>query len=83
MGRAAEASTDVQLKGGILSYSRSRGLFADVKLEGAVIAEHWDGDKELYGKSYSAEYILLKNKAKMPESADRILKVLKKYPYKK
>ena len=79
VGRAAEASTDIQLKGGILSYSRSRGLFAGVKLEGAVIAQHWDGDKELYGKSLSAREILLGNKANMPDSAKDLLKVLNKY----
>ncbi len=79
VGRSAEASTDIQLKGGILSYSRSRGLFAGVKLEGAVITQHWDGDKELYGKSLSAREILLENKAKMPESAEGLLKVLNKY----
>ena len=54
VGRSAEAATDVQLKGGILSYSRSRGLFAGIKLEGAVITEHWDGDEELYGKKLPA-----------------------------
>ncbi len=83
VGRAAEASTDLHLKGGILSYSRSRGLFAGVKLEGAVLTQHWDGDNELYGKSLSAREILLENKVKMPKSADEALKVLKKYPYKK
>lgn len=83
VGRAGEASTDVQLKGGILSYSRSRGLFAGVKLEGAVLAQHWDGDKELYGKSLSAEEILIKNKADMPKSADGALKVLNRYRFKK
>ena len=83
VGRAAEASTDVQLKGGILSYSRSRGLFAGVKLEGAVITQHWEGDKELYGKDLSAREILLENAAKMPKSADAMLKVLGKYPFKK
>jgi lipid-binding SYLF domain-containing protein len=79
VGRAGEASTDIQLKGGILSYSRSRGLFAGVKLEGAVLAQHWDGDKELYGKNLSAEEILIENKAKMPKSADGVLKLLNKY----
>lgn len=82
VGRAAEASTDAHLKGGILSYSRTRGLFAGAKLEGAVITQHWDGDAELYGKSLSAEDILIKNRAKMPESADGILKILNKYSYK-
>jgi len=83
VGRAAEASTDIQLKGGILSYSRSRGLFAGVKLEGVVITQHWDGDEELYGKKLSASEIMLDNKASMPRSANKIMKVLKQYPYKK
>lgn len=83
VGRNAEASTDIQLKGGILSYSRSRGLFAGVNIEGAVITQHWEGDRELYGKSFSAEDILIYNKTKMPDSAGGLLKVLKKYPYKK
>ncbi|MDD5173463.1 MAG: lipid-binding SYLF domain-containing protein [Candidatus Omnitrophica bacterium] len=79
VGRVAEASTDIQLKGGILSYSRSRGLFAGVKLEGAVITQHWEGDKEMYGKDLSAREILLENKAKMPDSAKSLLDVLNKY----
>lgn len=83
VGRSAEASTDAQLKGGILSYSRSRGLFAGVKLEGAVITQHWDGDEALYGKPISAESILVKNMVQMPESADSLVKLLNKYPYKK
>ena len=83
VGRNAEAATDVQLKGGILSYSRSRGLFAGIKLEGAVVTQHWDGDKALYGKNFSAEEIILYNKAPMPKSASGILGVLNKYPYKR
>lgn len=83
VGRAAEASTDAQLKGGILSYSRSRGLFAGAKLEGAVIAEHWEGDETIYGKKLSARDIMLDNKASMPASADKMLAVLKNYPLKK
>ncbi len=78
VGREAEAATDAHL-GGILTYSRSRGLFAGVKLEGAVITQHWEGDKQLYGKSLSAEEILLQNKARMPDSADELISVLKKY----
>jgi lipid-binding SYLF domain-containing protein len=78
VGREAEVATDAHL-GGILTYSRTRGLFAGVKLEGAVITQHWEGDKQLYGKSLSAEEILLENKAQMPDSADGILDVLKKY----
>lgn len=83
VGRTAEASTDAQLKGGILSYSRSRGLFAGVKLEGAVITQHWDGDESLYGRPISAESIMVKGTVKMPESAADLVKLLNKYPYKK
>lgn len=83
VGRAAEASIDIQLKGGILSYSRSRGLFAGAKLEGAVITEQWEADETIYGKALSAKQILLKNEARMPKSAAGILKVLDKYPFKK
>ena len=82
VGRTAEVSTDIQLKGGILSYSRSRGLFIGIKLQGDVITQHCDGDKELYGKSLSAREILLEGKAPMPKSADRALKILNKYPKK-
>ncbi len=83
VGRTAEASTDAQLKGGILSYSRSRGLFAGIKLEGAVITQHWDGDEAIYGRPVSAESILVKGMVKMPESAEGLVKILNKYPYKK
>lgn len=83
IGRSAEASTDIQLKGGILSYSRNRGLFIGVNLAGTVLAQHWEGDKELYNKELSAREILLENKAPMPRSADGVLKVLNKYPYRR
>ena len=82
VGRAAEASTDIQLKGGILSYSRTRGLFAGVKLEGAIITQQWDGNFALYGKGFSARQILLEDMVKMPASADSVLKILNKYPRK-
>lgn len=83
IGRAAEVSTDVQLKSGILSYSRSRGLFAGAKIEGAVITQHWDGNEKLYGKSLSAEEILIDQKPKMPKSAKTLLSLLNKYRYKR
>lgn len=83
VGRSAQAATDIQLKGGILSYSRNRGLFIGVNLAGTVLAQHWAGDEELYGKSLSAREIMLENKVGMPQSAHSILEVLDKYPYKR
>jgi len=77
VGRNAEASTDAQLKGGILSYSRSRGLFVGIKLEGAVIKEHKDGNAILYGQALSADEILIRGKGSMPGVANSLLRILK------
>src|SRR6185369_1002525 len=49
VGRSAEAATDVTLKSGILSYSRSRGLFAGVSLEGAALMIDEDANQAYYG----------------------------------
>jgi lipid-binding SYLF domain-containing protein len=78
VGRSAQASTDIRL-GGILSYSRTRGLFAGAKLEGDVITQNWSGNKGIYGQHISAEEILLENKVDMPECADDLIKVLNEY----
>jgi lipid-binding SYLF domain-containing protein len=56
VGRTAKASTDAQLKAGILSYSRSKGLFAGVSLTGAVISPDNDANRALY--SLTAKDIL-------------------------
>jgi lipid-binding SYLF domain-containing protein len=50
VGRAAEASTDIQLKAEILSYSRARGLFAGVSLSGSAIREDEDANQRFYGR---------------------------------
>ena len=82
LGRDAEAAVDAQLKGGILSYSRSRGLFIGVKLEGAALNQHRDANALLYGgDEVSAREILIERKVKMPRSADTLLTVLNKYPF--
>ncbi|MCM8781596.1 MAG: lipid-binding SYLF domain-containing protein [Candidatus Omnitrophica bacterium] len=83
IGRDAEISTDAQLKGGILSYSRSRGLFAGLKLEGAVLTQHREGNKGLYGRDLSAREILFEDKARMPAATNRLLKILHNYPLRK
>jgi len=50
VGRQAEASTDIQLKAEILSYSRARGLFAGVSLSGSAIREDEDANQRFYGR---------------------------------
>ena len=78
VGRSTQAATDVRL-GGILSYSRTRGLFAGAKLEGDVITENWGGNKGIYGERISADDILLEQGVKMPECADDLIEILSKY----
>lgn len=51
VGRAAEASTDIQLRAEILSYSRARGLFAGVSLNGSALREDEDANQRFYGRA--------------------------------
>lgn len=58
VGRTASASTDAQLKAEIYSYSRSRGLFAGVALDGAVLAIDHDANQAIYGMNVTPRRIL-------------------------
>jgi len=58
VGRDLSAQTDVQLHAEILSYSRSRGLFAGLALEGATLRPDHEADKELYGRDTTNKEIL-------------------------
>lgn len=66
VGRQAGASTDAKFDAQILSYSRSRGLFAGLELKGVVIAQDKDAIKRAYGPNSSAKNVLTGNKVKMP-----------------
>jgi len=59
VGRNAEAATDVTLHSEILSYSRSRGVFAGLSLEGASLAQDQKGNRAVYGYRVSAREVLL------------------------
>lgn len=58
VGRKAEVSTDVMLKSPVFSYSRSKGLFAGVSLEGAVVGIDDSANRKVYGKEVSGHDIL-------------------------
>ena len=72
VGRSAEASTDLQMRAQILSYSRSRGLFAGVSLNGAAIRQDRDSNEDYYGEPYGTKSIVLDRKAAPPASADEV-----------
>lgn len=75
-GRTASAATDVTMRAEILSYSRARGAFAGVSLEGSTLRPDNDANKKLYGKEISADAIVLKDAAKAPPSAKLLLHTL-------
>jgi lipid-binding SYLF domain-containing protein len=77
-GRTATAATDVVLKAEILSYSRSRGLFAGVSLEGSTLRSDGDANENLYGREWSAEQIIRKGAVKTPPAGQRLIDVLNK-----
>jgi lipid-binding SYLF domain-containing protein len=75
-GRTAEASTDAALRAEVLSYSRSRGLFAGVSLEGASIRPDHDANERIYGRKIDAEDIIFGNKVKVQKAAQRMISYL-------
>jgi len=75
-GRTASADTDVTLRAEILSYSRARGVFAGVSLEGSTLRPDNDANKKLYGEQENAEAIVLKGAVKPPPSAKLLLHTL-------
>jgi SH3 domain-containing YSC84-like protein 1 len=78
VGRNATAETDVTLRAEILSYSRARGLFAGVSLEGSTLRPDNDANKNLYGKEVSAKDIVFNNAVPPPPSAHLLLVTLDK-----
>jgi SH3 domain-containing YSC84-like protein 1 len=77
-GRDAQADTDVTLRAEMLTYSRSRGAFAGVSLEGSTVRPDNDANKRLYGKEVSPEQLITESKLAAPESARMLISVLQK-----
>lgn len=69
LGRDAEADTDATFRAEVLSYSRSRGIFAGVSLEGSTLRVDNGANERVYGKKISAREIALQNEVAIPESA--------------
>jgi lipid-binding SYLF domain-containing protein len=73
VGRAASAETDVTMRAEILSYSRSRGLFAGISLEGSTLRADNGANKNLYGKDVSAQAIVFNHAVPVPPSAKLLI----------
>src|SRR6195256_4178338 len=68
-GRTANASTDATLRAEVLSYSRARGLFAGLSLEGSTVRPDNDGNERVYGKKIEGEIILFLWEGRRPSRA--------------
>ena len=77
-GRDASANTDAYLRSEMLSYSRSRGAFAGVSLEGSTLRPDGDANRKLYGKDVSASEIIAESKVEAPEAAHKLISRLQK-----
>jgi SH3 domain-containing YSC84-like protein 1 len=77
-GRHIEASTDGSLRAEILSYSRSRGLFAGVSLEGTSLRPDDDASEQVYGRKMTARNIVTGKRIAVPASGRRLIDVLEK-----
>jgi SH3 domain-containing YSC84-like protein 1 len=76
VGRNASAETDVTLRSEILSYSRSRGLFAGISLEGSTIRPDNKANEQIYGEKLEAKQIVLSDQVRVPAAAEQLVSTL-------
>ena len=79
VGRDAAANTDAYMRAEILSYSRSRGLFAGISLEGSTLRPDDDATADVYGRKFTARQIVIDGEAKVPPSGRLLVSVLQKH----
>jgi lipid-binding SYLF domain-containing protein len=77
-GRAAAADTDIVMRAEILSYSRSRGLFAGISLEGSTLRSDGRANRKLYGREVSAKNIVHEGEVGVPASGRVLIALLNK-----
>jgi SH3 domain-containing YSC84-like protein 1 len=75
-GRTAEGATDIVMNAEILSYSRNKGLFAGVSLEGSTLRSDGGANENLYGKKLSAKEIIREGKVGVPASSRELVSLL-------
>jgi lipid-binding SYLF domain-containing protein len=77
-GRAAAADTDIVMQAEVLSYSRARGLFAGISLEGSTLRSDGSANRKVYGRSLSAKDIVRQGKVGVPASGRALIALLNK-----
>ena len=77
-GRTAEGATDVVMSAEILSYSRNKGLFDGISLEGSTLRSDGNANEKLYGRRLTAKEIIVEHKVAVPECAKELVALLDK-----
>jgi lipid-binding SYLF domain-containing protein len=77
VGRTVQAATDAQMHAQILSWSRSKGLFAGAALDGSVVRPDKDANEHLYGKPTDGKEILVYSKVAVPASAKPLVEAIR------
>lgn len=75
-GRTAEGATDIVMNAELLSYSRNRGLFAGISLEGSTLRSDGNANAKLYGKRLEAREIIVEHKVAVPACARELVSLL-------
>lgn len=75
-GRDASAATDVAMRAEILSYSRSRGLFAGISLEGSTLRQDNGANEKLYGRKITAREIVREHRVGVPACGQQLVSLL-------
>lgn len=75
-GRNLSAATDATMRAEVLSYSRARGLFAGISLEGSTLRTDDEANERLYGKKVEARAVVIEGQQPAPASASRLLGIL-------
>jgi lipid-binding SYLF domain-containing protein len=78
VGRTSSAETDAVMNAEMLSWSRSKGLFGGLSLEGSTIRSDDDANKKLYGKDVNAKQIIVEREVKSPAAAQSLEQLLAK-----
>jgi len=79
MGRTAEADTDAAMRAEILTYSRSRGIFAGISLEGSTLRPDNDANARVYGRKLLARDIALHGAVPVPAAAHLLIETLNQH----
>jgi lipid-binding SYLF domain-containing protein len=75
-GRTAEGATDIVMNAEILSYSRNKGLFAGISLEGSTLRSDGSANQKLYGRRLTAKEIIREGKVGVPACAHQLVSLL-------